>query len=146
VDVYLLRFTKQALPLFYATGHTPNVLTFYGLVLRLLAAFALTKASLGLFICFWLLGYLFDCMDGQFARMYKMTSDFGDFFDHMSDLVVHIVLIVVVYWRYRTPWVTLGGLLLFLILMLMHMGCQQHLLEHERGPVPVQVRHPVLRF
>ena len=28
------------------------------------------------------IGYFFDCMDGNYARTYKMTSNFGDKYDH----------------------------------------------------------------
>lgn len=30
------------------------------------------------------IGYFFDCMDGNYARTYKMTSDFGDKYDHIG--------------------------------------------------------------
>ena len=51
------------------TGHTPNMLTTYSFVSGLLAVRCLWQWSHALFVLFSVLGYVFDCMDGQFARI-----------------------------------------------------------------------------
>jgi phosphatidylserine synthase len=144
VDVCILHLTQRALPFLYATtrashcdslgsGHTPNLITFYGLVLRILALVALGNMHrpVGPFACLWLLGYAMDCMDGQFARAYEMTSEFGDIFDHTSDVLLHFSLFGYILWRYRVPPVLVVCLILFGLLAGVHQGCQQNRLEHE---------------
>jgi phosphatidylserine synthase len=42
------------------------------------------------------LGYLFDCYDGNFARTYNMESEFGDKFDHFTDIFTIIALLYLV--------------------------------------------------
>ena len=69
-------------------------------------------------------------MDGYYARKYKMTSKFGDYYDHIKDASVSIALLCVVYYRYRKCsiqhiGVVLGVLGIFLLLTCMHLGCQE---------------------
>lgn len=68
-------------------------------------------------------------MDGFYARKYSMVSKFGDIYDHVKDVVVMGVLIVMIY-RYRPRgWLT--WILVFVILagsgilMVAHLGCQE---------------------
>ena len=45
-------------------------------------------------ICFYLLGYIFDCIDGRLARKYDLGSSEGAAMDLVSDVITkHIVLI-----------------------------------------------------
>ena len=41
------------------------------------------------------ISYFFDCQDGNYARTYKMYSDFGSLYDHISDAVIIIGLIAI---------------------------------------------------
>jgi phosphatidylglycerophosphate synthase len=48
-------------------------------------------------------GYFLDCVDGNLARKYNQTSVFGAYFDHLSDLTVHTLLIVYVMYHIKIP-------------------------------------------
>lgn len=96
LDVALYGVTGSLLPLFYDTGHTANDITTYSFVCGLLAVCALWQDHLAWFAGLFALSYAFDCMDGQLARAYNMTSEFGDVYDHVTDILVYVLLGVTV--------------------------------------------------
>jgi phosphatidylglycerophosphate synthase len=72
-------------------------------------------------------------MDGHFARKYSMTSKGGDLYDHIKDVSVYILLIYVVYIKYRKV-IRMTDLVIIFIAVLVscaHMGCQQKQLDKE---------------
>lgn len=76
-----------------------------------------------------LLSYVFDCMDGQFARAYAMTSSFGDVYDHTTDIIVWVLVGVVIFRqkRHLLGFATLGAGIVACLGLTLHMGCQQRL-------------------
>ena len=127
VDVVLLGLTGTLLPAFHATGHTPNVITTYSFAAGLVAVAALWYGHVGTFVVAYAVSYTFDCMDGQMARRYRMTSEFGDWYDHVTDVLVMVLLAVVIGVR-RWRYVSAAEVLTFVALLLLlgvHMGCQQ---------------------
>lgn len=139
-DVVLLRFTAHLLPLLHATNHTPNVITTYSLICGLASVYFLSHGRPWLFAGLYAASYVFDCLDGQYARKYKMTSAFGDLYDHATDIVVYLLICVVVYRQKRH---LIDGPVLVLLLtaalgLLSNAGCQQTIYRHRaRGdPAP----------
>lgn len=129
VDVWILRFTSRCLSPLYATCHTPNMITTYSFVFGLLSIWCLYKNRPFAFAVAYALSYVFDCMDGQFARRYHMSTAFGDLYDHVTDLIVWLLLCVVVYRQKRhllSPYILAVVFTAGAGLML-HMGCQQRL-------------------
>lgn len=108
-------------------GHTPNLITTYSLITGVAACYALYKGHFVWFAVLFMISYFFDCLDGYFARKYQMTSKFGDTYDHAKDFLVGILLVVVVWYKYRSAitWfvVALVGIILFLDAL--NIGCQQ---------------------
>ena len=127
IDNVLYDLTDWMCPFFYKTGHTPNMITTYSLMTGLLSCYFLWKGRVLLFGIFYAISFFFDCMDGHFARKYQMTSKFGDMYDHIKDVVVYLILIIVIYMKcsknISIPMILL--LLIFTCLLGMHMGCQQ---------------------
>lgn len=127
IDVVLLRATASALPAFRATGHTPNMLTTYSFLAGLGAVAALWCGNAPAFAAAYTTSYVFDCIDGQFARRYGMTSRFGDLYDHITDMLVNLLLIAVVAWKYRhaVGVLDVSAMVVVIALVQVHMGCQQ---------------------
>jgi phosphatidylglycerophosphate synthase len=127
VDIIFLKLTELITPALHATGHTPNVITTYSLLCGLAAAYFLWKGQLVAFVVLYLLAYLFDCVDGYMARRYKQMSVFGDYYDHISDIVKHVVLFSVIFFKYPLNKVLPIGLLLGILGlgMCIHFGCAQ---------------------
>jgi len=133
IDNGLIRLADWLCPLFKRTGHTPNTITTYSLITGVLSVYCLYTGYPIAFACLYALSYFFDCMDGHYARMYKMTSRGGDLYDHIKDVSVYILLFYIVYIKYRKVIRTseIVIILLSLVACGIHIGCQQRHLEKE---------------
>lgn len=134
-DNMLYRICDKLSHPFYLTNHTPNMITTYSLITGILACYFLYKEKIYLFISFYLLSYFFDCFDGYFARRYKMTSKFGDIYDHVKDTIVNLLLVFVIFYKYYQS-ITLANVIIIVILFTlftMHMGCQQKYYKSTNG-------------
>ena len=128
IDCFLLDVCDQLLPTFHSLHFTPNMLTFCGLLCRLWAIWALFTKHTVFFLIGGFLGYLFDCLDGHYARTYNMTSKVGDLFDHASDILFNVVVLGYIFTsKNKYKWPILAGLGVLLILTFVHLGCQQRL-------------------
>lgn len=127
IDDTLLKIGAWLLPHLHATGHTPNLITTYSFVLGIASVYQLHCDRLYWFAICHVLSYFFDCVDGQMARTYKMTSKFGDLYDHATDLLVSFMLLYVVYKKYSRHFspVLIACTAGMACLSAMHLGCQQ---------------------
>jgi phosphatidylglycerophosphate synthase len=82
---------------FYNVGFTPNMITTIGNIFAFLSIKKLYYNDLWGSFLFGIIRQIFDCMDGQMARKYKMFSKFGDRYDHFSDLVYSFSILYVAY-------------------------------------------------
>lgn len=86
LDIPFKRFVDWTIPCWRSVGFTPNMLTTLSLISTLLFGYFFYKNNL-LSIVFLLLHMYFDEADGHLARRYKMTSKFGDYYDHGVDML-----------------------------------------------------------
>uniref|UniRef100_A0A6C0JSR0 CDP-alcohol phosphatidyltransferase n=1 Tax=viral metagenome TaxID=1070528 RepID=A0A6C0JSR0_9ZZZZ len=111
----------------YNMGVTPNMITILGILFRIWSIWALFNGYKIMFVAGALLGYYCDCLDGHLARSYGLTTPFGDFLDHFSDLTFQIGILLYI-WINRNNKLFLPAIifyLIFLLIFLVHMGCQQ---------------------
>jgi len=118
----------------YRRGVTPNIITTVGNIVRALSLYFLFTDSKILFAIFYIIGYYFDCLDGHFARRYKMCTKFGDWYDHVSDIVFWLGIAYYLFVFSSLPsspyfWRTVSILAVFLVLTNVHFGCQQHYID-----------------
>lgn len=133
IDNILIQFADFLCPFFKRTGHTPNTITTYSLITGVLSVYFLYVGYPIAFAIFYAMSYFFDCMDGHYARKYKMTSKCGDLYDHIKDISVYIILIYVVYLKYKKV-IVIGDIILVLLAIFaccIHIGCQQRYLDKE---------------
>lgn len=125
IDNVFIATADAVMPLFRATGHTPNALTAYSGLAAALAVWQLYRGNLVPFGIAWLAAHWFDCADGHFARTYGMETELGDMLDHIKDALAMLALVLVVVYKYPPPWwaVVLG--VVFGLLSMVHLGCQQ---------------------
>tara|TARA_Y100000389_G_C17342116_1_gene453930 strand:+ start:170 stop:745 length:576 start_codon:yes stop_codon:yes gene_type:complete len=113
-------------PIFYKLNFTPNIITTLSLITGLLSGYYLYKKNL-ICIPLFIISYILDCSDGYFARKYNMTSKFGDFYDHISDIIKTSIIIYLIYIRtkkkYKNKLILL--ILLLSILMYYHLSLQE---------------------
>jgi phosphatidylglycerophosphate synthase len=107
---------------------TPNMLTTISLLFGILSPlFFHMKYYTLAGICYFV-SYLFDCADGDYARTYNMVTEFGDYYDHFSDIIKIILLIVVILVHKINIKLKIWFFIIWIILQymsFMHLGCQE---------------------
>src|SRR5437763_1737234 len=96
-DLIMIKLSEDTTDFYKQFNLTPNHLTTFSLITGLLSAylFLLDYNILGgIFI---IISYYFDCIDGLYARKYKMVTNFGDIYDHSSDLIKYTFLFIVMF-------------------------------------------------
>ncbi|AII17182.1 putative CDP-alcohol phosphatidyltransferase [Aureococcus anophagefferens virus] len=107
---------------------SPNVITSLSLIFSL---YAIYKIFNGFYVIGGILlffGYFLDCLDGNFARSNNMVTDFGDYYDHISDITKYIFLISVILMlkiKVKTKALFLFSILIFCILSFIQIDCQE---------------------
>lgn len=136
IDNVLLYLCDQSMEFFHSMHFTPNMLTTIGNLFRFISVYCVFNDYKLLFVLFYLLGYYFDCLDGFYARKYKMTSKFGDYYDHFSDILFNVVLVYYIFFVSTLPdqdyyWIAVILYILLFMLMNINMGCQQIIKKKE---------------
>lgn len=124
IDLSYLLNVKVFKPL----GFTPNILTTISLICGLVSSFLFYKQKYVLAAIIFLVAYFFDCADGNLARHFNMVTVFGDYYDHIGDLIKSTVLFLVILYHpidMKTKVVFFGILGLLLFAMTVHLGCQE---------------------
>lgn len=101
IDNLLNDVSDRVSPAFKSIKFTPNGITTLSMISELVSLWGLYTGRIWVFAIMYFIGYYFDTFDGYFARRYKMTSKFGDFYDHIKDTIVTILLIVVIIYRFK---------------------------------------------
>jgi phosphatidylglycerophosphate synthase len=98
----------------------------------LLAVYLFYKNHYILSAFFFILGYFFDCIDGNMARQFNMITKFGDLYDHLTDIFVSVALLIVFIIKnipIKLKIFSLTIILFFLFLGCIHLGCQEKYYE-----------------
>ena len=132
IDNILIDLADQLSPSFYQMGFTPNAITALSGIFGIMSIYSLYinqhyQAGIYFFI-----QYFFDCMDGFFARKYKMTSKMGDFYDHVKDSIVNIGILWIFYMR--RDWVGIGVCLMTIVCVTFQLGCQEIMYSSHESP------------
>jgi phosphatidylglycerophosphate synthase len=136
-DLAYVKTGQRFYPLFRYLGLTPNMLTTISLACGVASAYMLYTSNFIVAGILYLLSYMFDCFDGNYARMYKMYSKFGDAYDHASNMTVTFLVLIAfatnkrVDIRYKYACAVTFAVLS--ILLLLHLGCEERYYR-ERNP------------
>lgn len=127
-DIILYKVIEPLSLFFKNLNFTPNMLTTISTLFGLLAFYYLYKRKEGYFVGSLILYYLFDCLDGYYARKYGMCSKFGDYYDHIKDLIVAVLVVGLVFWRlYRNKnYKAIALLGLGCVTVFIQMSCQEN--------------------
>jgi phosphatidylglycerophosphate synthase len=132
LDNFINNIVDTQLDLYKKLGLTPNGITTISLILGLLTSYYAYNDKYILATITWILSYYFDCVDGKMARKFKMTSKFGDLYDHSSDILKHIILFYVLYKKLNKEtttikYIIIGILCIIFFLTIAQLGCQEKL-------------------
>lgn len=110
-------------------GITPNVVTLFSLLFGILASVLVFKDCFVWAACCVGISYFLDCMDGNLARMTNNVTEFGDWFDHILDIVKMSLLYAAVVFKndilLKAKAVFCCITLVFDFLSHVHLGCQE---------------------
>ena len=136
IDNILLSITEKVAPELVNLGFTPNIITTFSLISGLLGIYYIYKEQYVYGSLFFFLGYFFDCVDGYMARKFDLITKFGDLYDHITDWVVSVLLILVYFTRDLNTKFKITILIffsIFTLLSLVHLGCQEKYYEEKEN-------------
>jgi phosphatidylglycerophosphate synthase len=138
IDNLIYRHIDYTLPFYKKLGLTPNLITTISLILGLLSVYFTHIDYYTLGAILWVVSYYYDCADGKMARKYKMTSKFGDKYDHIADMIKTVLLTVVLYNKLKTKSmntiiIIVSILSVFILGSCAHMGCTEEITKEEKS-------------
>ena len=93
IDNILIDIAELLSPIAYFLRLTPNILTTISIFFTIICIYYLNIHNFHNASYMYMISYYFDCMDGFYARKYKMYSKFGDLYDHIADLFKFISIL-----------------------------------------------------
>lgn len=91
----------KMMPFLKKLKFTPNKITLLSTISTLVSCYYLYNYNIKRFTIFYILGYLLDCIDGRFARKYKMSSLLGMVADSTSDCITNFIIVIILFLKYR---------------------------------------------
>jgi hypothetical protein len=126
LDNLFIIISELMSPYAYSLGMTPNFITTLSSISCIIAVTFLLNGYHYYCCLFLLISYYFDCMDGHMARKYNMVTVFGDYYDHISDIIKIIIVLTALYYINKYKFFRIIPFILLLaILMSVHFGCQE---------------------
>lgn len=152
-DNIMIKLASSVSEYFKKLNFTPNNLTTLSIIFCLISIYFINKISNQnkqesneinlnsnklykiLAFIFYLLSYFFDCLDGYYARKYDMVTDFGDKYDHYSDILKSLLLFYVFYLKMsKTKFIIFTVIISIVIIgMFIHLGCQEKYHTNNNG-------------
>jgi len=128
-DSYILYPFSYIDKILYKLHVTPNMLTTASTLFGILCIYALYHSRFLEASIYCALYYMFDCYDGYFARKYNMITEFGDYYDHVKDLLF-IIAFSIVFLMNSNVSKDFKYIILFIfiglsVLSLKYFGCQE---------------------
>ena len=97
IDNFLYVLIEKVAPTFHKYGFSPNMITTLGNIATVFSVYTLYKQYYLISALFFILSYMFDCLDGYVARTYNLVTEFGDYYDHISDATKITVICFMLY-------------------------------------------------
>ena len=134
IDNIYIDIGEKLNPIFKSLKLTPNTLTTFSLLFGILSAYNLKIGNNIISTIFFIMSYIFDCFDGNYARKYKMYSKFGDLYDHVTDFTKFILLFYIMYTLKPNKLKLYIPIIVILsIIIAVHMGCQQQYFDNKQN-------------
>jgi len=125
-DNYIINMADIIVPYVYKGGFYPNTITSLSGIACIITIILLFQAKYYLAVFFLIVSYFFDCLDGHLARSYNMVTVFGDYYDHISDMLKIFLVLLTLYYINSEKFLSIFPIFVFVsIMMLIHFGCQE---------------------
>lgn len=129
IDNMLVNVGESLSPYFKKLNFTANTLTTFSLIFGLLSVYFYGQEKYAFSAIIFMISYMFDCFDGFYARKYDLVTDFGDYYDHVKDWLVYVLVMYLIVMRYYNfvgvkrylPTITI----LLILLSSIQIACQE---------------------
>lgn len=129
IDNILLDGCEIVAPYVHGLGLVPNDITSLSLLFGFAASIALKNRNVTLFGCLYMISYAADVLDGFVARSYDQCTALGDMYDHITDIVLNLYILVLIFVIYQPrPVIFFAIVGVVFTLMYSTLGCSQKLL------------------
>ena len=127
IDYFIVSVIDIISPLLKKLNFTPNILTTIGVLFAGASAYYFIQNNYKLAGILLFISYFFDCADGHFARKYNMVTEFGDYYDHIADIIKYTVIFgLLFYTLYMNNSIELIIIIIIMMVLTnMHLGCQE---------------------
>lgn len=123
-DQCISEWILKSVDAWHEMGATPNMLTTLGVITSFLALYSMYIGSFHAVLVFALLRWYFDYADGILARKYDQVTTFGDYYDHVNDLIFIVVIFVLFVVKCKRYWyIPCSIFALFVFLNCVLTGC-----------------------
>tara|TARA_Y100001958_G_C21182043_1_gene511719 strand:- start:53 stop:619 length:567 start_codon:yes stop_codon:yes gene_type:complete len=128
IENIFIDISELLCPLFRYFNFTPNMITGINIICSILCLYYLYIGEYNFGVLFLILSYLFDALDGFYARKYKMETYFGDLLDHYTDYIFYIGLYCLLLFKisFKNNIYFIIILFILTITSIMHLGCIEH--------------------
>lgn len=134
LDNIIIDIASYLSPIHKELGFTPNMLTTVSLILGMGSAYYMYNNSYKIGAILLGLSYLYDCIDGYFARKYNMVTEFGDLYDHFADIFKIALVFYVLFDKFGYEYIKWYIIFIVLIILFgVHLGCQEVLYDTEES-------------
>jgi len=110
-------------------GLTPNGVTLISSIFQLYTIVLLSVGKVEYACISYIIGYLFDCIDGNMARKYNMGSKYGMALDMVSDNITNLSLILYIIYQ-KGINIYIIGIILFTYLLSICTGINEAISSH----------------
>ena len=132
-DILIYKIVIKIEPYFKKWNFSPNQITTIGNIFGIIGIYKLYQGKYIESALFYFIRYIFDCLDGYYARKYDKVTIFGDWYDHISDILILIVYIILLYIKNKKIFSKIAIIfVLMLYLMLLHFYYQEIYYKNEK--------------
>jgi len=123
----MINISEWLSPYFRKMNYTPNGITTLSVIFGTASLYNLYYHNVYQFAIYFIIAYMFDCMDGYYARKYNMVTDHGDKYDHIKDLILAISFTSIMYKQYNVTDFPILILVICVlgVLSMMSVGCHE---------------------
>jgi len=126
LDNILYDWSDSLVPILKAYGVTPNMITAFGFSCGLLGAYLFYHDHYVESVIMLAISVFLDSCDGHMARKYNMGTEFGKYFDQISDIIRVGTLYYIMFIKDPDKFYRLFTVsIIFFIFSLSHLTCQQ---------------------
>ncbi len=130
IDLLIYKLFQYTNTILREYGFTPNLITTISFMFGLLSIYFYINEQYFTSAIIFFISYIFDCIDGNFARQYKMVTKLGDWYDHLTDYIIIFGIFSVIYYNSNIKSIYKYSGILILLFLLYGLGI--HTLYQEK--------------